>query len=97
MLPNSHSNKVDVFVHCFNEIAAFQIKTDEKDRPLEDVRILDTVVFVDPFAEAEKQVEELRRAESENLEQKNKEAQKKEGGSEVSFIQVQSSTIGSKV
>ncbi|KAI7697330.1 hypothetical protein SSS_04203 [Sarcoptes scabiei] len=36
------------------------IETDEKDKPKEDVIILKTVVFVDPYKEAEKMIEEER-------------------------------------
>ncbi|GAB1608219.1 RING-type E3 ubiquitin-protein ligase PPIL2-like [Argonauta hians] len=47
-----------------------KIETDDKDKPLEDIRIEDTVVFVDPFKEAEEQLkkereEEMRKEEEE--------------------------------
>ena len=62
-----------------------QIKTNDKDRPLEDVKILDTVVFVNPFAEAEKQVQQLRKEEEkESLETQKKE--EKKADAEVNLV-----------
>ncbi|XP_050702213.1 RING-type E3 ubiquitin-protein ligase PPIL2-like [Eriocheir sinensis] len=40
------------------------IETDNKDCPIEDIRIEEAVVFVDPFKEADKQLEEERRLEA---------------------------------
>ena len=58
------------------------MKTDKSDRPEEDVRIVDTVVFVNPFEEAEKYVEEMRNkdkeAETERKEKEDKEKRKEQ-------------------
>uniref|UniRef100_A0A915KPW1 RING-type E3 ubiquitin-protein ligase PPIL2 n=1 Tax=Romanomermis culicivorax TaxID=13658 RepID=A0A915KPW1_ROMCU len=53
-----------------------RILTDDRDKPIEDIEIVDTQVFVDPFEEAEEQLvqerEKANRNESSNNQEKNK-------------------------
>lgn len=53
------------------------VETDSKDRPIEDIRLMSTVIFVDPFEEVD---EELRAEREAKQEEEEKEREKAEAG-----------------
>ncbi|XP_067119523.1 RING-type E3 ubiquitin-protein ligase PPIL2 [Centruroides vittatus] len=52
------------------------ISTDEKDKPVEEIKIIRTTVFVDPYEEVDKQLEEEKREEEKTREKEKEESTK---------------------
>lgn len=59
------------------------VETDSKDRPIEDIRLMSTVIFVDPFEEVDEQLKAEREAKREEEE---KEREKKEAVQKVKAV-----------
>ncbi|XP_063719588.1 RING-type E3 ubiquitin-protein ligase PPIL2-like isoform X2 [Symsagittifera roscoffensis] len=71
-----------------------QVKTDSKDKPLDDgVRILDTVVFVNPFEEAEALIEKMRNEEKRTEDEK-KVKEEREQRKQQQLVKYKTSGVG---
>ncbi len=53
------------------------VPTDESDRPLQEVKIVEVIVFVDPYEEFKKKLEKKLSRQSENIENKPREKTEK--------------------
>lgn len=51
------------------------ISTDDKDRPVEEIKIIETTIFVDPYEEVDKQLEEEREEEEKKQEKEKEQSQ----------------------